>query len=246
MTPEVDFASHFPRELGTQRHVISVTSPTTSKMAATSAGRSRPSITTVRGFVTLLHVPDGREICFDEDRAALKRMLNFNAPPLNNSLSEPVWKVLIYDRFGQDIISPLLSVKELRDMASLCTYLRNQLYETYFLNFISAISRSKLEDIASAALSANAVTQVNKVYDQYLNFITLEDDMFILCHQNKELISHKPSRLQDTDMDSIMDTIVDSLFCFFVTLGAVPIIRCPRGNAQRWWPWSVQTQDCYT
>lgn len=25
-------------------------------------------------------------------------------------------QVLIYDRFGQDIISPLLSVKELRDM----------------------------------------------------------------------------------------------------------------------------------
>ncbi|MEQ2184708.1 Sec1 domain containing protein 1, partial [Goodea atripinnis] len=32
-------------------------------------------------------------------------------------------------------------------------------------------------------------------------------------------------------MEAIMDTIVDSLFCFFVTLGAVPIIRCPRGNA---------------
>uniref|UniRef100_A0A3B4AIY4 Uncharacterized protein n=1 Tax=Periophthalmus magnuspinnatus TaxID=409849 RepID=A0A3B4AIY4_9GOBI len=116
----------------------------------------------------------------------------------------------------------------------ICQDLRNQLYETYFLNFISAISRSKLEDIASAALSANAVTQVNKVYDQYLNFITLEDDMFILCHQNKELISyHAINRpdLQDTDMEAIMDTIVDSLFCFFVTLGAVPIIRCPRGNA---------------
>lgn len=27
-----------------------------------------------------------------------------------------VLQVLIYDRFGQDIISPLLSVKELRDM----------------------------------------------------------------------------------------------------------------------------------
>ncbi|TMS21398.1 Sec1 family domain-containing protein 1 [Larimichthys crocea] len=37
--------------------------------------------------------------------------------------------------------------------------------------------------------------------------------------------------IQDTDMEAIMDTIVDSLFCFFVTLGAVPIIRCPRGNA---------------
>uniref|UniRef100_H3C8U3 Sec1 family domain containing 1 n=1 Tax=Tetraodon nigroviridis TaxID=99883 RepID=H3C8U3_TETNG len=32
-------------------------------------------------------------------------------------------------------------------------------------------------------------------------------------------------------MEAIMDTIVDSLFCFFVTLGTVPIIRCPRGNA---------------
>uniref|UniRef100_A0A3Q4N8K8 Sec1 family domain containing 1 n=1 Tax=Neolamprologus brichardi TaxID=32507 RepID=A0A3Q4N8K8_NEOBR len=58
--------------------------------------------------------------------------------------------------------------------------------------------------------------------------------MFILCHQNKELISyHAINRadIQDTDMEAIMDTIVDSLFCFFVTLGAVPIIRCPRGNA---------------
>ena len=41
--------------------------------------------------------------------------------------------------------------------------LRNQLHETYYLNFISAISRSKLEDIASAALTANATTQITKV-----------------------------------------------------------------------------------
>ncbi|KAK3538026.1 hypothetical protein QTP70_027379 [Hemibagrus guttatus] len=192
-------------------------------------------------------------------------MLNFNAPPLKNTAAEPVWKVLIYDRFGQDIISPLLSVKELRDMGitlhlllhsdrdpipdvpaiyfvmpteenidRICQDLRNQLYESYYLNFISAISRSKLEDIASAALAANAVNQVTKVFDQYLNFITLEDDMFVLCNQNKEQISYlainKPD-IMDTDMEAIMDTIVDSLFCFFVTLGAVPIIRCPRGNA---------------
>uniref|UniRef100_A0A8C5HWI2 Sec1 family domain containing 1 n=1 Tax=Gouania willdenowi TaxID=441366 RepID=A0A8C5HWI2_GOUWI len=124
---------------------------------------------------------------------ALKRMLNFNTPPLKNTTTEPVWKVLIYDRFGQDIISPLLSVKELRDMGitlhlllhsdrdpipdvptvyfimpteenidRICQDLRNQLYESYYLNFISAISRSKLEDIASAALAANAVSQVTK------------------------------------------------------------------------------------
>lgn len=40
---------------------------------------------------------------------------------------------------------------------------------------------------ASGRLSCVCVCQV---FDQYLNFITLEDDMFILCHQNKELISY--------------------------------------------------------
>ncbi|KFO78175.1 Sec1 family domain-containing protein 1, partial [Cuculus canorus] len=196
---------------------------------------------------------------------ALKRMLNFNVPPVKNSTGEPVWKVLIYDRFGQDIISPLLSVKELRDMGitlhlllhsdrdaipdvpavyfvmpteenidRMCQDLRNQLYESYYLNFISAISRSKLEDIANAAIGANAVTQVSKVFDQYLNFITLEDDMFVLCNQNKELVSYRAINrpdITDTEMETIMDTIVDSLFCFFVTLGAIPIIRCSRGTA---------------
>lgn len=32
-------------------------------------------------------------------------------------------------------------------------------------------------------------------------------------------------------MESIIDTMVDSLFSVFATLGTVPIIRSPRGNA---------------
>jgi hypothetical protein len=44
-------------------------------------------------------------------------MLNYNQPQASNSnLNEPSWKVLVYDEAGQDIISPLLTVKELRDM----------------------------------------------------------------------------------------------------------------------------------
>lgn len=37
--------------------------------------------------------------------------------------------------------------------------------------------------------------------------------------------------IKDTEMDSILDIIVDGLFSVFVTLGTVPIIRCPKGNA---------------
>ena len=49
-------------------------------------------------------------------KEVLKQMINFNQQlPENSSLNEPTWKVLVYDRFGQDIISPLLDVRELRD-----------------------------------------------------------------------------------------------------------------------------------
>ncbi|XP_072031027.1 sec1 family domain-containing protein 1-like [Amphiura filiformis] len=197
--------------------------------------------------------------------ASLKRMLNLNALPTKASLQEPVWKVLVYDRFGQDIISPLLSVKELRDMGvtlhlllhsdrdpipdvpavyfvlpsqenvqRICQDCQSQLYESYYLNFISAISRQRLEDLASAALQANVVSQVSKVFDQYLNFISLEDHFFTVRHQNRDAISyHAINRgdVKDTEMESMMDTIVSSLFSVCVTLGTVPIIRSPRGNA---------------
>lgn len=196
---------------------------------------------------------------------SLRRMLNFNAPPSKSTTSEPQWKVLIYDRFGQDIISPLLTVKELRDLGvtlhlnlhsdrdaipdvpavyfvmptddniqRICRDFQNQLYDSYFLNFISAVSRQKLEDIAGAAIQSNCVQQVSKIFDQYLNFISLEDDMFTLRHQDRDSISYytiNKGDVKDTEMEAIMDTIVDSLFSVFVTLGTVPVIRCPRGNA---------------
>lgn len=196
---------------------------------------------------------------------ALKRMLNFNVPPTKSTVIEPVWKVLVYDRSGQDILSPLLSVKELRELgvtlhmllhsdrepipdvpaiyfvlpndeniSRIAQDFRNQLYDHYYLNFISPISRQKLEDLATAALHANCISSINKVVDQYLNFITLEDDMFILRHQDRESLSYygiNRGDVKDTEMDNILDSIVDSLFSVFVTLGTVPIIRSPRGNA---------------
>jgi len=195
----------------------------------------------------------------------LKRMLNFNDPLRESSLAQPTWKILVYDRFGQDIISPLLTVKELRDLGvtlhlilhsdrdsipdvpaiyfvfpteenigRICQDMQNGLYEKYYLNFISPISRHRLEDLATSALQCGAVEQIAKVVDQYLNYISLEDDFFTVKYHDRSSISYyamnKPDA-KDTDIEQICDTIVDSLFSFLVTTGTVPIIRCPRGNA---------------
>lgn len=201
----------------------------------------------------------------DRQINALKLMLNLNQPEKKLEEAIPVWKVLIYDRLGQDIISPLISVKELRELGitlhmqlhsdrdsipevpaiyfcaptdenlgRIGQDLQNGLYDIYHLNFISPITRQKMEDLAAAALLGGVVSNIHKVYDQYLNFISLEDDLFILRHQNSDVISYHAinrGEVKDTEMESVMEIIVDCLFSVFVTLGTVPVIRCPRGNA---------------
>ncbi|XP_076819899.1 sec1 family domain-containing protein 1-like [Clavelina lepadiformis] len=200
----------------------------------------------------------------DKQTYALKSMFNLGRGPIRKHLAEPEWKVVIYDQFGQDIISPLLSVADLRelgvtlylplhsvrdaipDVAALyfvipteesirriCQDMHDQLYDNYYFNFISGIPRSKLEDLASAALHANAESQVAKVYDQYVNFVTLEKHLFILKNKVDETsyFSLNKANLKDYEMSSITDSIVESLYSVFVTIGSIPIIRCPTGNA---------------
>ncbi|XP_050419873.1 sec1 family domain-containing protein 1 [Adelges cooleyi] len=197
--------------------------------------------------------------------AALKQMLNLNSPDFKDSGSEPVWKVLIYDRRGQDILSPLIPIKELRecgvtlhlnihserdpipDVAAIYFCMpdqdnldriaqdfQNNVYEKYYLNFISAICRQKLEDLASSALQTENVIHVHKIYDQYLNFISLEDELFVLSNHNTQAVSYynlNRADAKDTDVEVMIDDTVDGLYSVFVTLGTLPIIRSARGNA---------------
>lgn len=151
-------------------------------------------------------------------------MLNLNekpSQPASRSDSEPVWKLLIYDGAGQDIISPLLTVKELRDCGvtlhlklhsdrdaipdlpaiyfltpsddninRICGDMRSRLYDQFYFNFITPISRQKLEDLASAALQANCTNCIKKVFDQYLNFVSLEENLFVLKESQSHNISY--------------------------------------------------------
>ena len=58
--------------------------------------------------------------------------------------------------------------------------------------------------------------------------------MFTLRHQNSSSLSyHALNRgsVTDEEMDSMLNQMVDSLFSVCVTLGTIPIIRCPKGNA---------------
>ncbi|KAI9007751.1 Sec1-like protein [Hyaloraphidium curvatum] len=198
--------------------------------------------------------------------AAIKSMLQLNArePEQADGPSqpaEPVWKVLVYDQIGQDIISPLLKINNLREQGvtvhmplmsdrqpipdvpaiyfvepnqqnikRVSEDLAKNLYESFYLNFSSAIPRPLLEELATETIASNSSSLIAQVYDQYLNYICLENHLFSL---NMSLSYHalNDPTAADSSIEANLDRIVGSLFSVCATLGSVPLIRCSKGNA---------------
>ncbi|KAJ8530329.1 hypothetical protein K7X08_037164 [Anisodus acutangulus] len=187
----------------------------------------------------------------------ITRMLNLNA---GGTANEEVYKILIYDRFCQDILSPLIHVKDLRKHGVTLYFLidkdrkpvhdvpavyfvqsthlnvhriiadaSNSLYDSFHLNFSSSIPRPLLEDLASGTMNSDSIERISKVHDQYLEFVTLEDNLFSLAYKNCYLQLNDPSA-GDKEIEEIIEKIVSGLFCVLATLAVVPIIRCPRGG----------------
>lgn len=188
-------------------------------------------------------------------------MLNLNQPVNSGgTANEEVYKILIYDRFCQDILSPLIHVKDLRKHGVTLYFLIDKdrkpvhdvpavyfvqpthpnvqriiadasksLYDSFHLNFSSSISRPLLEDLASGTINSDSIERISKVHDQYLEFVTLEDNLFSLAYKNCYLQLNDPSA-GDKEIEEIIEKIVSGLFSVLATLAVVPIIRCPRGG----------------
>ncbi|KJE96312.1 vesicle transporter [Capsaspora owczarzaki ATCC 30864] len=203
----------------------------------------------------------------------LRAMLNATSSSssvtqLGSSASAPdaaMWKVLVYDRAGQDIISPLMKISELRDLGVTLHLLlhsdrepipdvaavyfvmptkenieriakdcRDGLYDTFYINFISSLSRNLLEELASLTVQNNSSNRISKLFDQHMSFISLEQEMFVLRPQDKERTSYyaiNNPEAKDADIEGAVDDIVDNLFGVLVTMSTIPVIRCQRGHA---------------
>ncbi|KAL1210411.1 SEC1 family transport protein SLY1 [Cardamine amara subsp. amara] len=184
------------------------------------------------------------------------RMLNLNQP-LNPN--EECYKILICDEFCYKIIAPLIHEKDLRKqgftlhlpinndrkaVASVAVYfvqptesnihriisdVSRSLYDTFHLNFSSSIPRPLLQHLAAGFLKADCIERSAKVHDQYLEFVTLEDNMFSLAQESIYLQLNDPSA-GDREIEEIIKKVANGLFCVLATLGVVPVIRCPRGG----------------
>lgn len=103
------------------------------------------------------------------------------------------------------------------------------LYESFHLNFSSSVPRPLLEDLAAGVLKSESAHRIAKLFDQYLEFVTLEDNLFSLAQRDAYVQLNDPSA-GDREIEGIVERIAAGLFCVLTTLGVVPVIRCARGG----------------
>ncbi|KAG1138061.1 hypothetical protein G6F37_007982 [Rhizopus arrhizus] len=197
-------------------------------------------------------------------RVAITNMLHLNSTEESSSSVGPdnvIWKVLIFDKFGQDVISSIMRVNDLREngvtvhmllnqdrsslpdvpavyfveptlenVKKICQDLSRNLYDSYYINFCSTIPRSLLEEFATMTTTDNTADMISQVYDQHLNFICTNPNVFSL-NQPEAFISLNSPSTTEALIEETIDKAVNALFSVIVTMGIIPIIRCPRGNA---------------
>ncbi|GJE85860.1 Sec1-like protein [Phanerochaete sordida] len=129
--------------------------------------------------------------------------------------------------------------------------LEKNLYESFHLNFVEPLPRALLEELAAAVARDGSGELVEQVLDQYLSFISPSPSLFsLLPHshnsspttpgtpgasttpetQSTYAVLNSPSSTEQ-EIEAEIERVATGLFSVVATMGHVPIIRCPRGNA---------------
>ncbi|KAJ3697268.1 hypothetical protein LUZ61_000973 [Rhynchospora tenuis] len=103
------------------------------------------------------------------------------------------------------------------------------LYDSFHLNFSSSLPRPLLDRLATQTVQTDSAARISKLYDQYLEFISLEESLFSLGQADTYLQLNDP-KAGDQEIEAMIEKIVSGIFCVLATLGVVPVIRCARGG----------------
>lgn len=99
------------------------------------------------------------------------------------------------------------------------------IYEFFYLNFTSSISRSNLDYFAQRVAEKELSHRFEKVFDQYTDFISLEHSLYTFDKPNFFFNVKASTRYtSDSEKKLLLDSTVDSLFSLCVTMEALPVI----------------------
>ncbi|KAL7439031.1 hypothetical protein ACHAXH_007061 [Discostella pseudostelligera] len=171
------------------------------------------------------------------------------------------WKILIYDKHTRSIISPLLSVSQLRSQGVTLHLLLHSDREPipdvpaiYFVQptpeNLSAIARDCSKHLYQRAHLHFSTRMDRPAMEEFarlvvntggLDNIASVHDQFVefACLENRlfslnvseSYVLYNNPGANEQDMEMAMNGIAGGLFSVVATLGCVPVIRCPRGGA---------------
>ena len=76
-----------------------------------------------------------------------------------------------------------------------------------------------MEEFAAEIAEAGTAEGISQMYDQYLNFIVGEPDLFSLGMGNDTYWSLNSAQTKDEEIDALVDRSVSGLFSVAVTMG---------------------------
>ncbi|KAL3823006.1 hypothetical protein ACHAXA_008146 [Cyclostephanos tholiformis] len=171
------------------------------------------------------------------------------------------WKILIYDKHTRGIISPLLSVSQLRSVGVTLHLLLHSDREpipdvpaVYFVQptqeNLSVIARDCSRRLYLRSHLHFSTRMERPVMEEFarlvvntggLDAIASVHDQFVdfACLENRlftlnvegSYVIYNDPGATEEDMEMAMNGIAGGLFSVVATLGSVPVIRCPRGGA---------------
>ena len=80
-----------------------------------------------------------------------------------------------------------------------------------------------MESFASQVAAAGTSENIAQLYDQYLNFVVAEPDLFSLAMGREVYWALNSATTSDDQLDELVDRIVSGLFSVVVTTGKTSI-----------------------
>ncbi|KAF1794398.1 Sec1-like, domain 2 [Phytophthora cactorum] len=205
----------------------------------------------------------------EKQRENLLRMLDFNSESAGgfaDAAQDSVerwgdqWKVLIYDRFCRDIISPILKLHELRKKGVTLHMLleteRDAIPDVPAIYFVEPTSENLERIVSDCSKELYSSVHLNFAYPlsreslEYLARASVEAGCTSMIakvyDQYTNFVSLEPSlfslnlsdsyrayndpNVADVQIEQSMSAIVKGLFSVLATSGSVPVIRCPNND----------------
>ncbi|CAE6432602.1 unnamed protein product [Rhizoctonia solani] len=146
-----------------------------------------------------------------------------------------------------DVPAVYLVAPTLANVQRIAEDLSQSLYESTHISFTSPLPRAILEEFAALVARDGTSELVAQVLDQYLDFLVPSPSLFSLLPPKGNSVAQSEAggtgssgnsyallnspKATEEDIESEVDRIASGLFSVIVTLGQVPYIRSPRGNA---------------